>query len=135
MANRKGSRFGADKLTDISKVEVIFGEIIDAKRGRNNGFSLNTRLQKPPHYGYMVGLGNDFTTANTPTSDIRYKVAGRFKEAKEHDLYMGGWVHNGEVIVENSQWIKGYDAAMACARMNKQVAIWDLEEDCEVIVK
>lgn len=101
------------------------------------GFSINIH-GKSPVKGYVSGFKcgefiqhQDEIVANT----IDEWVEENFLTiAEDKNLYAGGWLHEGEYYLELSRNIGDLTAARDFATKHGQLAIWDVEQNCEIIL-
>lgn len=120
-----------------TRKEVVFGKIMDALKGKIDGFSIGTDLRTPPSYGYMVGgLSGEIKASELTSPEIRGKVNQLFVEASgKADIYIGGWRNGNDVVVELSEWCPSLESAMFAGSMRKQIAVYDLYNGKDILVE
>ena len=99
------------------------------------GFSRNIRTGESPTHGYMVGLHSDLggeeavhhldSFSPQHVADHRQRAAGA-ASGTNHEIYQGGWAHDGHAYLDRSVNVKDHDEAVALGHKHKQLAIYDV---------
>jgi hypothetical protein len=100
----------------------------------NNGgatYNLMTGEFNPDH-GYIVSIKgyedrSKFNEVSLQHKIVEYvkKNADVFIDAKNHELFLGGWIDNGELFLDVSVLIEDKDKAIRVAILNSQLAYYD----------
>ena len=107
----------------------------------NGGFSFNLEYGfHPPKKGYMVGgLTKALTFVNIEElSKGKEKIISLLEEYAQGDkfLFLGGWkALNGTIYIEPSELYLTKDAALMKGKENKEIAIYDLKEEKDILIK
>lgn len=119
-----------------TRKEVIFDHIKSVVYGNRDGFTLKPNLDYP-RKGYLVGTGweeKHFDKDNLPTA--RNHINQIFNTIENRQgLYIGGWSHNGKCIVEISEGFNSLENAIEVGKMRKQISIWDVENQKEIVLQ
>jgi hypothetical protein len=100
----------------------------------NNGgatYNLMTNEFNPDH-GYIVSIKgyedrSKFNEVSLQHKIVEYvkKNADVFIDAKNHELFLGGWIDNGDLFLDVSVLIEDKDEAIRVAILNSQLAYYD----------
>jgi len=52
--------------------------------------------------------------------------------SSDNDIYFGAWISDDNVYLDVSIWIENRNIALSFGRGQKQIAIWDIANGCEV---
>lgn len=120
------------ELTEQTKKTVIWAEILKIKRGDSSEFTNRIDLKPIPTRGYFVGTGDAEFNANGMSSmAIKGKINQIFNSYPSTS-YVGGWLDNGNVIVEISEWYLDRGRAIIVGEQNGQDAIYDIENGKDI---
>ena len=100
------------------------------------GGSLNSDYESPK-FGYMVGIqaGPVFNSlAEVDPILVKYWIESNLKQAEENGHFFGVWTdsNTGKVHFDISRNIAYGSDAVNLGVENNQIAIWDVENACEV---
>lgn len=115
----------------MSKVDNVLRETIE-----NGGGTFASNLEPfDAEFGFIVGLVKG-TYALVPLDDLADNFNGAVKSVVVNfpGELIGTWVHDGNIHVDPVTWEATKDAAMATARKNHQIAIWDCLNKREIDV-
>jgi hypothetical protein len=100
----------------------------------NNGgatYNLMTNEFNPDH-GYIVSIKgyedrSKFNEVSLQHKIVEYvkKNADVFIDAENHELFLGGWIDNGDLFLDVSTLIEDKDKAIRVAIVNDQKAYYD----------
>jgi len=98
----------------------------------HKGCSINLKLGHPI-CGYMVSTVAGPVYEADSAVDLR-ALAAWCRENSDDNSYFGSWVDEktGKLYIDVSDQFYSYDAAMQYARDNNQIAIWDVNNNCEI---
>lgn len=113
-------------------------QFIIAKIYGKQGFSVNIKGQASRN-GYMSGFNEALLKKDVEAitaGEIDRWVEDNFLTlAEDKNLYAGGWEKDGIYYLEISRNIGILLAAKEFAQKHNQIAIWDCENDEEIIIK
>lgn len=96
---------------------------------------LNGGMTVEPKGRYMVGLKGYEKVIPLDTFKEDDLINYSKKEmAKDKDVSMGTWIHEKNVYLDSSIGFKDLKEAIHFAKINNQIAIFDLEELNEIII-
>lgn len=83
--------------------------------------------------GYIVGGFSACIKAGATIEEFS-KALARMDKMLPSNAILGTWIHEGQIYIEQSKIIENLDFALAIAKLNEQIAIYDLakQEDVKV---
>ena len=114
-----------------TKREIILGLINDTLAGRKTGFTISLDLKQPSE-GFAVGGYKRGEIVVTPTwnredkEDIVYAFLDDPLLQENKDVFVGGWLHEGNCIRDVSQIFTDREEAERVGRDRGEKAIFDL---------
>ena len=123
-----------------NKFSLRIAEMTADNIERDGGSSIKIADLSSPTDGYMVSFKNPTLVMESPTREglILNTAAFLLRNAafakSRDDLYLGGWRDNedGKVYIDFSVNIAGLEEAIAFARANDQLAIFDVAKGVEI---
>lgn len=108
--------------------------MIAAKEILANGGGTWSPWAKSPKTGYMVSRWG--TEQKIPVAEFNDVELSRYATGHVLDVneFYGAWVSDGIVYLDISVNFRDESLAMFTAQVNEQLAIWDIERECEVPV-
>ena len=97
----------------------------------NGGFTVNANTFDNPNLndGYQVAIEDYETNASLDDIDLMIEavqdINAFINQQSSTNLYVGGWIDNGDLCLDVSQYVQDYDEAMGLGRARKQKAIFD----------
>ena len=86
-----------------------------------------------PNKGYMVSYVGCETITSVLTLDILVKYIKHYIDyLSTSDVYVGIWLNDGNWYLDISENVSDKDEAIKVARLRKQIAIWDCENNKEI---
>ena len=121
------------ELPKHTKMEAVVGMAFDCLNGKSSGFSVDRDLNTPKG-GYMVAgeLENEHKVTNP--KEARVVVERLFNQLLKGE-YLGAWMHEGVLYLEQSYNIQDLKKAKYTASILDQIAIWDVENNEEITLK
>ena len=135
----KGEAVNVEHLPSHTRKEVILGMVQDAIR-KKGGLTINTKLQKPPKKGYIVGTGEFEKDLNGATrvqiEDLINEVFVSLDEKGCENLYIGLWVNplTFEAVFEVSMHLNSLQMAIFLGKQGDQYSIFDLENGKDIVL-
>lgn len=117
-------------MTTTTTVSVI----LDALHSGQDG-SVHAETGHVPTKGYMVG-GVSWTMVVSPELVDHYTILDFLSAHKAvlswDNYYVGWWEHKGRIYFDVSQNISDRDSATEMGKLRGEIAIWDLDNSCEI---
>ena len=106
---------------------------------KNNGGSFNVSKSKikKPLKGFMCSI-KDLLIIDKKDFNIKllkYLVKDNFSLLKSNENYLGTWEDNGKIYIDISKNFSSKEKALNTAKINKQLAIFDLKEMKSIYLK
>jgi hypothetical protein len=111
-------------------------QFIAAKIYAKQGFSVNWKGAEP-EAGYMVSFNEGELIKPTESilfEDVDKWVDENYRKLVDGNLFAGGWVDGDKYYLEISRNIGLETAAKDFARKHKQIAIWDVLKQKQIII-
>jgi len=124
-----GSSF-ADEDEAGPNYEEIVPRLVDAAE-TNGGFTVRANTFDNPNLtdGYQVAIEGYETKASLDDTDKMIEavqdINAFINQQSSNNLFVGGWISDGMLWLDVSQYVKDFDEAMALGRARKQEAIFD----------
>lgn len=104
----------------------------------NGGITLDIKTNKKINlqYGYMVAIEGCELKVNV--KDFNKSVLDSYIEkhlnllTSKAKYFLGAWVHEGIVYLDISKHSSNLTSAKWLGNLEKQLAIWDLKNSCEI---
>ena len=104
---------------------------------QNSGLSIGHYSQRPKS-GYMVSIAA-FEVVESSDNFDSSMLSGYFNSVKSHLLipssFVGVWLNESNVYLDLSINIGSRAQAIAYGKKHNQIAIWDVENNCEIFLK
>ena len=86
--------------------------------------------------GYIVSITRALAGKNKKryTKDDIYKILGKY-DIEQDNIYVGYWEHKGKTYWDINIHSTDFHDAFRTAIHNKEIAIWDCQNEKEIIVK
>lgn len=113
--------------------------VLDTKLRTEGGITLKlTQLAESveidrfhPAYGYQVGIGS---LVEEEYFDVTEAHIALIKEQVDSESYIGLWLDNGNLYIDESICMVNLRYALEVAKENNEIAIYDWENSCEILV-
>lgn len=110
-------------------ISTIYGEIA---KGNDGSYSLDMNV---PSKGYMVGGQTWTMVASFVDHDmIREFITSNKATLSQPRMYVGWWRHNGKVYLDVSENVHNAYVARIIGKSNGEIAIWDVENNAEIVL-
>lgn len=113
------------------KILAITELINDCFEGNRSGFTINSCLNAPES-GYMVGTGKLEKHAVKGDDVEEYVSQVLIEMSTNNNIYLGGWMHNGKLIMEIASNFQNKGLATAFGLIKNQKAIWDVKNNQDI---
>lgn len=136
---------GAPKrvVNSVTNNAKKFGTELTDAAIKNGGFTFDLRTGKHQKTGYSVAPSKaseyKIHLASTNQADIPAMIQRFVDEYKQvlarNNMFLGGWISDGYLWLDNATVLDSKDAAIALGLANNQEAIYDLNEGKEIRIK
>lgn len=106
---------------------------------KNNGgsFNVSTKKIKSPLKGYMCSI-KDLIVIDKKDFNVKLLkslVKDNFSLLKSNENYLGMWIENDKIYVDIAANFSSKEKALNTARNNKQLAIYDIDNNKSIYLK
>ena len=110
----------------------------------NGGSTTSLNLTHVPTTGFMVSLEDNAMTFENLNNEelslgqieqsVKTFVQKNAEQLSDHINYLGGWIHENKLYIDISVNIQDKREAIEFGIKNNQIAIYDLNDDCEIVL-
>lgn len=138
---RQHALWNAAHQVGVAKIPVapqVSPAALAVIRAGHEGFSVTPSGQQPTS-GHMVAMPG--RTAKIDAADlagprghdiVSQHVMTHSDVYSNPNVHLGGWMHEGKMLLEPSENIRSRSAAIKAGRERNQIAIWDVKRQREI---
>ena len=125
--NARGLKEIEKKREEKKKMEKFTKKLYE-KMIKNGGLTINRHMEELTYNrGYMVSVYGYEKKLDDFSFEEVEKVVSEYQQIVKGALYIGFWIDNGVLYIDISKYIYNKSQALKFGKQNKQIAIFDIE--------